>query len=145
MESDSFLTIGIILAVAAAVFYFLHKKLHSYLDNEFRNNPVVPYPNGKGKNLKLVLVNGCGFSMCGCYRQHYLDERYSYACYYTFHFFAVPLLAIRCYRVIPADEGGYYVLGSEKTDFRELACMFMLFLVWPCAIFAAIALYNAIF
>ncbi|MCM1519886.1 MAG: hypothetical protein NC098_03795 [Lachnoclostridium sp.] len=145
MDSESPLIIGIVLVIVAVALYFLHKKLHNYLDNEFRSNPIVPYPNGNGKNLKLVLINGCGFTMCGCYREHHLDDRYSYACYYTLHILFVPILAIRCYRVIPADDGGYYVLGSEKTDFRELVCMFMLFLVWPCAIIGAIALFNDFF
>lgn len=111
-----------------------YKKLHDYLDEEWSKNPNVPTPNGNGKNLKLQLINGIGFTFHGQYRHAMLGEHASYATYYTFCFFFIPILSIRCYRVISSENNGYYILGSEKTDFRELGCMLLCYLRWAIAV-----------
>ncbi len=136
--------IAILLIIVAIGLFLGYKKLHEYLDNEWEKNPIVPTPNGNGKNLSLHTINGIGFSFHGQYRHAMLGEHASYATYYTFCFFFVPIISIRCYRVIPSAGDGYYILGSEKTDFRELACLLMSILRWVAAVAAVIACFSAI-
>lgn len=128
-----------VLFVALTIALFVgYKKLHEYLDREWEKNPIVPTPNGNGKNLRLHLINGIGFTFHGQYRHAVIGESSSYATYYTFCFFFIPIISIRCYRVIPVGGDSYYILGSEKTDFRELACLLMSILRWVVAVFAVL-------
>lgn len=140
---DFIICLGLILLTAGC--YFGHKKLHKYLDDEFASNPVVPYPNGDGKSVRLVLVNACGTVLRGCYREAEVGGRYSYVAYLTVVVIGVPILAMKCYRVIPAEDSeGVYIIGSERFDFREIACMLLYFFQWPLGVGSLVAAFVAL-
>ena len=125
---------AIIAAVISILSFLGHKWAHNYLDKEFNKNPFVPEPNGNGKNLSLSTINGIGFRLMGQYRKAQLGEYNSCVSYYMFCIFFIPIGSIRCYRVIPTDEDSYYVLGSERTDFRELGCLYLSVIGWLAAV-----------
>lgn len=127
------MVIAFLMIILTVCGFWGYKKLHDYLDEEWSKNPNVPTPNGNGKNLKLQLINGIGFTLHGQYRHAMLGEYASYATYYTFCFFFIPIFSVRCYRVVPSENDGYYILGSEKTNFRELGCMLLCFFRWAIA------------
>lgn len=139
MENSSYLILSLGSALCAFILYLIHKKCSEYLQRKFIEKESVPMPNGDGKNLKLTLVNGCGLAFAGTYRETQLGNQYSYVTYYTFHILAMPILAIRAYRVIPQGEG-WIILGSEKSKMSEIGLIFLNAFRWIFTIIAGIML-----
>lgn len=123
----------------AFILYLLHKKASEHLQQKFIATETIPMPNGKGRDLRLTMINGCGLSFTGTFREAWLGESYSYVTYLSFHILAMPILAIRAYRVIPQDNG-WVILGSEDNRLAEIGLIFLNAFRWVFTIIAAVML-----
>lgn len=132
MNLENFVILFVMIAIAGAAFWGV-KLLKKKFQSDFNRNVVLRDPDGKGSNLSLTRINGCGMAFNGSYREVWIDNVYTYVSYYTLHILFLPLIPFKAYRVSPA-EGGYYILGSDRMALKEVGVNFLNMFAWVMAV-----------
>ena len=77
-------------------------------------------PNGEGKDLSLMRINGFGNAFSGKFGEALIDGKPTFRTYQALHILFVPLLPYSAYRVRKEKgEKEYMVYGSEKMRANE--------------------------
>ncbi len=133
MNVENFLTLFVMLLIVVVAFLGI-KWLEKKLQRDFNQNGEVPMPNGKGKNLSLTRVNGCGMSFAGTFREANIDNYNTFVTYYTLYLLFIPLIPFKAYRVARSENGGFYILGSESMAIKEICVNFLRLFAWGMVI-----------
>lgn len=141
---DDSLFSNIYFIITVAIFIFVAHALFKYwLNKRWAKNPDIPISNGRGRDLTLGTVNYIGFTFTGKFRHAEINGKDSYVTFYSFSIIGIPLFIFKCYRVIPAGEDGYYILGSERIDAFEVLCMILSTWKWAALIYAIIKIISS--
>jgi len=133
------LVIVFLLWMITVGLFILQKKFHAHLDEKWRLNPDLKINVDGKKHLSLTRVNGVGCTFYGRYRNLHVNGYDTYATYYVFSLFFIPVLPLGCCRVIK-EEGGYRILGGESMAWIEILCMFIGMMKWIVGIVAFLRL-----
>ena len=106
---------------------FMKKKI----EGEFASNPEIMSPDGKSA-FKLFTFNLIGATLFGNFRHCKINGEDTYVSYYCICFI-IPLIPLRCYRVIEKGNS-YYFIGSDRMKWKELLCVYFDALKWVFAI-----------
>ena len=78
-----------------------------------------------------------GAKLFGKFRYKQVDGVLTCVSYY-FIFFCVPLIPLRCYRVVDVGDDTFRILGSDKIRGKELLCIYMQYFRWVLSILTII-------
>ena len=131
---DPFLSLVAII-VAALVFLLRHHIASEYLE-PFNSSKYTAY---KSLQPMLFSINGCGLKLYTAARQDISTPAASMSAYLFVSLFYIPILPLKCYRVVDCDENKYIVYGPEQWRFWEVVYIYVTYYRWV-AVLIAVAL-----
>ena len=124
----------------SVVLWILPERLKKEIEVDFARNPKIMPPDGKGAS-NLTTVNFIGMTLAGKFRHYEVDGEDTFVSYHCFCVI-IPLIPVKCYRVIKKDGGRYYFMGNEQMKGKELLCIYANALKWVCSIVTIVLLIN---
>ena len=87
----------------------------------------------------LFSINGCGLKLYTAARQDISTPAPSMSAYLFVSLFYIPILPLKCYRVVDGDENKSIVYGPEQWRFWEVVYIYVTYYRWV-AVLIAVAL-----
>lgn len=132
------MTALIIFAVLSVIFWILPERLKKDIEVAFAHNPKIMPPDGKSAST-LTTFNFVGMTLFGDFRHYEVDGEDTFVAYYCICIL-IPLIPLKCYRVIKKKGDRYYFVGSEQMTGKELFCIYANALKWVFSIVTVILL-----
>ena len=134
------MTIVIIFAVLVVIFWILPERLKREIEVDFARHPRIMPPDGQSTSM-LTSVNFVGMALFGDFRHYEVDGEDTFVSYHCFRVI-IPLVPLKCYRVIKKDGNRYYFIGSEQMKGKELLCVYANALKWVCSLVTLVLLID---
>ena len=131
-----------IVLVLTILAWIAPKKLQTIIEEEYAANPRV-LPSDLKSPPALYTFNFVGAKLFGKFRYKQINAELTYVSYYMFCI-VIPLIPIKCYRVVDDGSSTFRFWGGDTMKWKELLCIYLSSFKWVLTVITVILLLEFI-